>query len=414
MDALNQRLEDFIKDESSDELIITNNDISISTKKQRHVVHEACEHLGLFSKTFENTIKVTKELQNPRLTVNDEDRKSFIKHFSLPITVWFLPYFLYFMELYDPWHSTKEKYEWFITALTFVHLNGKISIDKYAFEIANQIGNDIMNTEGFKNFLADIKYKVKDFPNSFNIYSGSCKNKVYISVDIITANFSAINFFDPTILNASCWRELITKYTNLEYFINSKQYRQIVFGKLKGAMDNISTINKKPLNSPMKKISNVQRFLVNELYKQLFPVMKILGASTDEIIIDSTMETCVDDVELIKSKILLLPETMHNIFKIVPFSLTSLDNRDGYIKKNLFTNKLEIKGLNKDFYAQVFKTVTNQKICPYDMKSIYNDMVITYDEQYLEKPQQKSNPNYYLIIVLCVSIFAYYFFNLFY
>ncbi len=400
MDTLNQLLDDF-KNSEREEMIITNSDIKISTKKQRHLVHETCEKLGLFSKTFGNTIKVTKKLQNPRLTVNDEDRKSFIKHFSLPITIWLLPYFLYFMELYDPWHSTKEKYEWFLTALTYVQLNGKISIDKYSFELADQIGNDILNTQGFKNFIADTECKVKkkDFPNSFNIYLGLCINKVYISVDIVTANFNAINFFDPTIFNADCWYELITKYTKLEYFIKSKQFRQIVFGRLK---------------TGMKKISAVQKFLVYELYKQINPFVKVLGASTDEIIIDSTMETCVDDVELISSKILLLPESMHNIFKIVPFRLTSLSNRDGYIKKNLFTNELEIKGLNKDFYAQVFKTVTNQEIGPYDMKSMNNNMVITYDDLYLEKPQQKTNSNYYLIIVVFISIFAYYFFNLFY
>jgi hypothetical protein len=77
--------------------------------------------------------------------------------------------------------------------------------------------------------------------------------KYFISLDHVTANFNALKFYDPSIvLHCANWQELISKFTELEYFKRSKYFRQIVFGHL----------------NP-KKQAIISKFITSEVYRAL-------------------------------------------------------------------------------------------------------------------------------------------------
>ena len=61
---------------------------------------------------------------------------------------------------------------------------------------------------------------------------------------------------------------------------------------------------------------------------------------------------------------------MQNIWKIIPFSLSQLGNSEVIIKKNLITDNVEIRHINKDCYAQAFKYYTKQSLIPTDLKFV--------------------------------------------
>ena len=77
-----------------------------------------------------------------------------------------------------------------------------------------------------------------------------------------------------------------------------------------------------------------------------------------------------------------LPANMKNIWKIVPFSLVPLGFSNIFIKKNLKDNSIEIKNIDKDFFAQAYKYFIGKPVSPNDMKAMKDGYIITYDEPY--------------------------------
>ena len=169
----------------------------------------------------------------------------------------------------------------------------------------------------------------KIFLKKKKIFSRKYKNKIYISLDIITANFTAIKFFDPElVLGFANWKELIKSFTDIEYFIQSKHFRQIVFDRF---------------SSTMKRVTSIQKYLTNYLYQILKSQnIPLEGASHDEIIISSDKDTLKSHIEKINICLNELPKNMQNIWKVVPFELSSICNTPSYVKKILDPITLEI------------------------------------------------------------------------
>ena len=65
------------------------------------------------------------------------------------------------------------------------------------------------------------------------VYHISNQNEYFLSVDLVSANFQALNFLDPRLVHeCNNYYEFISKFTDLEYFKNCKLIRQQIFGKL--------------------------------------------------------------------------------------------------------------------------------------------------------------------------------------
>ncbi len=365
-------LENF-KNSIEKQFIIDSDSCPISTRKERSIVHDLCNKMGLFTKSSgsgdQKIITVYKEQSMILFEITDDDRTSFIRDYRLPIVINFEPYFSYFVKLYDSIYSTDQKYALLVDAVDQLNKIRK-SLQSYAHELSDQIGSELIKVPAYKDFASSTKYNVKEFPNSKNIYAVKCNTElVYISLDIRTANFTALKFVDPElVLNCQTWDQLIRKFTSIEYFIQSKYFRQITFGKI---------------GPIMKRVSSIQKYLTNEFYNKIKNGVNVEGASNDEIIISSTTETLETDLNFIRNALIEMPVHMQNIWKIIPFTLVSIGNSKSFVKKNLNDDTIEIKNTDKDFYAQALKYYLGQKLEPLDMKGMKNGFIITYDEKYI-------------------------------
>ena len=364
---------DFVNDQTTQSISINSDDHTfLFDRKKRRSIHEFCETLHIFSKSsVENNkqIMIISKIQiqlepNGELLVKtkypqDSDLGYLIRDYKLPIAVNREPYFSYFMDLYDSFFSIKDKYNLLIDAINHPEMGG-LNVHSYGLVIADRINSRIKKSSKFDEFVASKQHTTKDFPTKKDIYEMKYVNEVvYISFDITTANFTAFKFYDPSlVLNCETWADLIKQFTQIEYFVKSKHFRQIVFGRM---------------GSVMKKISSIQKYLTNELYIQCKDKLNVHSVSNDEIIIISTLETFESDMELCKTISQNLPEKMRNIWKIIPFSLSSLGNSKTIIKKNLVTNNIEIRHIGKDYYAQAFKYYTKEPLTQNDLKFMTYD-----------------------------------------
>ena len=58
---------------------------------------------------------------------------------------------------------------------------------------------------------------------------------MFISFDMIKANFQALRYIDPSIVrDCETWEEYVSKFTDIPYIAAAKQVRQEVLGKLNG------------------------------------------------------------------------------------------------------------------------------------------------------------------------------------
>jgi hypothetical protein len=160
-------------------------------------------------------------------------RKSFVKDHSIPISVVEDPYFGHQMELLDKQYKTSHKASMLNDALlVFPNIE---DLHKHIRETRERIVDDIKNSKGYKEFNSQIMGFRLDTPHipadiRKNVYKPDNTGIELVSLDQIEANFNILRRYD--VLNQKTYRELASKYTNLEYFIQSKKIRQVIFGNL--------------------------------------------------------------------------------------------------------------------------------------------------------------------------------------
>ena len=366
MDNLDIILTQFKGDSTQTELVFSN-----KTSEERKRIHELCVTHNLHSESkglcAERKLYVTKKQVKPKneVTITDTDRKMLIKDYMLPIPIHLEPYFSYYINFLDPIADTKAKYNLLLDAKAILNKQQNNLKDE-SHRIMNTIISAIRNAPDYTNLIKDSKYDAKILPSEFNIYN---KTSFYcISIDIIKANFTSAKFISSElVLNCDTWEELIGRFTDIDYFIQSKHFRQIIYGNL-----------------GIKKLPVVQKYMLGELHNKLKDKVKVLGkCNTDELFVSTTKETIKDDYQTIINLISELPDNLKHIWKIIPVLIeplgqlahtrkifNDLDNLDNY--------KLEIKNVNKDLYAQAYKFYKGEKITDDDLMAMKEEYPIKY------------------------------------
>ena len=150
------------------------------------------------------------------------------------------------------------------------------ALNNWTTQLIHRIVGTLKATAGFKNLENDElkKYEVTNFPSKPNTFAKSNEGETLYSIDLIQANYQAMNEYDPTILNTKSYEELLARFTNDPVLMESKQFRQIIFGLL----------------SP-NKLGMIQRFLISREIGKLASLIAtgkivILGATNDEYIVE--------------------------------------------------------------------------------------------------------------------------------
>lgn len=166
------------------------------------------------------------------MDISEKLKERFCKDCNIPLKLFKEPYFTDRLQLYDNYYNTLDKWNIFVRELE------KYKCEQDYLEEYNRVKDaaikNIKDSDGYKSLNAEDmgKYslKYKDLPGK-DIYKPSNIGKLFISIDMRKANFSALKFYDKSIFsNSDTWEEFIERYTENKHIVNSKYIRQVILG----------------------------------------------------------------------------------------------------------------------------------------------------------------------------------------
>lgn len=105
------------------------------------------------------------------------------------------------------------------------------------YNVRDKIITTVLDNKAFQEFntmpMDRYSFSKRDSITSKNIYNQDNIGKTFVSIDLKKANFQVLHKVNKDIvLGADSYEEFIAKFTDLDYIINSKYTRQVIFGKL--------------------------------------------------------------------------------------------------------------------------------------------------------------------------------------
>lgn len=299
------------------------------------------------------------------MNISNGLKKRFVKDQNLPIQLVQEPYFSYFLELYNPFYKTLDKYKDFIK--TVQNFKDEESFFSEAHKFSQYVINYISEKQVYKDFSNDPlkNYDIKDFVTIQKLYHKDNTNKNFISIDLKKANFQALNFYNPEITNFknNYFDFLESIYKTDNYFYQSKQIRQVIFGNL----------------NP-KKQQKIQKYIMscimNTLIENGIHKEDIFSSSADEIIIAS------DNITSIK-KILKENNTYSFVFHINKFCLKQIHPNHNFFVKELDDESVEFKNIPSFNMAECIKYYTKQPIQKEDLTFFHEGRIACFLESLL-------------------------------
>lgn len=308
------------------------------------------------------------------MEVSEKLKERFCKDCNIPLRLFKEPYFTDRLQLYNSYYNTLDKWNIFVRELE------KYKCEQDYLEEYNRVKDaaikDIKDSDGYKRFNAEdmneYTVKYKDLLGK-DIYKPSNVGKLFISIDMKKANFSALKDYDRSIFrNADTWEEFIGRYTENEHIINSKYIRQVILGNCNP---------KRHITYEKYLMGQVIEILIDEL--GLF-TSDIVFFSNDEIIID--MEgyiDCIRNRQVIECKI---KEFFNTPFRIELFYLRKITGTNGYYKeivKNIIEREYEFKCLNNYTLPFVLRKFNEEEITEND-KVFYHEGLLS---KFIEIPE---------------------------
>lgn len=320
------------------------------------------------------------------MEVSEKLKERFCKDCNIPLKLFKEPYFTDRLQLYDSYYNTLDKWNIFVRELE------KYKREQDYLEEYNRVKdaaiNDIKLSDGYNRFneedMGKYSVKYKDLPSK-DIYKPSNVRKLFISIDMRKANFSALKFYDKSIFsNADTWEKFIGGYTENKHIVNSKYIRQVILGNC----------------NPRRQVT-YEKYLMDLVLEVLidelgYSASDIAFFSNDEIVID--MEKYKDCIN--KQKILeMVVNVRFNIpFRIELFYLHKITGIDGYYKeivRNIIEREYEFKCLNNYTLPFVLRKFNREEITEND-KVFYHEGLLS---KFMEVPNMevKLNENKYSV-----------------
>lgn len=308
------------------------------------------------------------------LTLTNSLIKRFCKDFNLPINVHDPKYFDYFIELYDPLFNTKQKFTWLKEAID--KTGGIDQFFLHGKKFSDDVKSLISNTQAYKN-MSEIDlnkiYPLKQEVSQQDIYVPSNLGRTLISVDLEKANFNSMSLFGlKEELGIQNYQELLQKATDLDYYMNSKMIRQVIFGDL----------------NP-KRQQRMQKYVINQLCEKLKEAgYQLSSASTDEIIIDSGVT-----VEQVK-KVLENVDEKFKFFKVESFTLEKVTEDSSFYVKHIENGaKIEFRSVPSYLFAQVYKQYYGKELCDNDLTFSHDGtgILAKFNEPYFSRELTHNN-----------------------
>lgn len=284
------------------------------------------------------------------MNINEKVLQRFCNDYSLPIPVFSEPYFSHSIELLDPILDTKNKLK-----ILYLALNNLKTIDKFLSE-GNKISRNVIDLiKSAPSFDKFINMGKDDFTiagvSSRQVYDKVNEGKNFISIDLKKANFNSLNLFGiHKEIGVSSYEDLISKFSDNEYFKKSKMLRQVIFG-----------------NSELdpRKQQRLQKYIISHLYSLLVKDgYDIMASSTDEIVLSGTK-----DIQSVMNTLSYAPDIMQ-FYRVESFSLKGLSDKPYFVKTitDIEGNtKDEFKQVPSQYFAQAVRLHLNQPLQQNDL-----------------------------------------------
>lgn len=290
--------------------------------------------------------------------------KRFCNDYSLPIQIYNPDFIEYYIDLYDKVYDTKAKYELFKTAVNEFKTEDEFLA--YGNELQETVLNYIKNVAEYtdlcncninelyplQNNLEGVRYT-----KTVNLYRQDNSGKDFISFDMRRANYQALKFYNSKIVNnTNTYEEFISKFTDKEYFKQSKHIRQYIFGKLNH-----------------DRIVHLERYLMQKVLFFLFDCEyepeDIVTYTTDEVIVHNT-----DDNRKGKSFCNSASHSIKNYtdgldIRVESFRLNYIGHNT-YVKEFKYQNPV-FKGGSSVYMPQIYKHYFNMPIKDIDLCFLY-------------------------------------------
>lgn len=299
-------------------------------------------------------------------------RQRFCKDCDIPINIFDEPYFSDRLGLFDFLYNSVSKWDLFKSELT--KYDSAIDYFTDYSRIKDEAIETVRNTEGFQLFSAygvnDFSIKNKGLPSG-RIYNPENNGRIYLSIDMKKANFSALYAYRSDIFGgAHTWEEFISRFTDNKHIINSKYIRQVIMGNL----------NSKRQTAYEKIL--MDKLLTDILHAGVIAKKYVAAFLADEIIFDVTdlenRHEVIADIYKIVSQVSYMKTEVFSLHKIYGYGV------DGYIK-NVFSmsdanRSIKVKCVDWDMMAFVARYLLKEPVTDFDKMFYYNGLLAKFEQ----------------------------------
>ena len=272
---------------------------------------------------------------------SEQLRERFLKDNNVSIKFLKSPYFEDRYDLYNKYYNLNEVLE------SFLSVYNKVGNEEKYFELYNKLKDDVINYLNSspemlffarEEDMSKFTIKNKNLPKA-SIYKPSNHERIFISIDMKSANFTALRHYNSLIVkNKDTYEDFLREFTDIDYFTKSKYIRQVVFGNV----------------NPSRQIS-YEKYLMDKVVitlSEFIDIEHFVSFQNDEIILDVTEMILKENFSETISKIKKILNDFKKegiILKFELFELRKIENTDGYLKKMLPESDKDgivFKGLN--------------------------------------------------------------------
>lgn len=292
--------------------------------------------------------------------MNHDTLLRFMKDQKVPIIIFDEPYFSYFLNLYDKDFQTKKAYD--LLCETVAQFDSESAFLEKYYEIRNEIIDKMKELPEYTEFLScDMsRFKIEEpkLPNANkgDVYKMPNIGSYYISIDLQKANFQMLKKFNPNlVLGANTYEELISQFTDMEYFKQSKYIRQVIFGNMKP--DRQTTMER-----------YYTKQILDLILKELDLELKDIAVFTyDEVVIRQQGFVSENKTEAIKN---LIKEKLDLDVSVTSFRLAGIGDKEYFVKEKQ-DGSFSMKKVPSIYFAQAYKKYRGLEINENDLLFFY-------------------------------------------
>ena len=171
---------------------------------------------------------VRNKMKEREFEITSDEIKFFSLYASVPLPNCDPQFLDYYLKELDKYFNCLKIFSLFKDALSQMHFH---ELKSEATRVREKVIAYIKSSIEYFEFVG-MKIEI---PTSImtkgKIYNQQYKNQWFVSIDVKSANYRVLRKFCPKLASTE-WKEFICKFTKTEFLIESKYFREVIFGEL--------------------------------------------------------------------------------------------------------------------------------------------------------------------------------------